>query len=113
MKVLEGYISNGDTLGIAHALKVTRENGFTPTLRALDRALVYAERQNDEKLKHLIRRELMAAGHRFGIQKGLRGGYQGFTVTGSVASLPQAAVIDEEQSERHRCAWVTMEGHYE
>eukprot|EP00803_Ostreobium_quekettii_P000191 evm.model.scf_989.8 EVM.evm.TU.scf_989.8 scf_989:50557-52887(+) len=68
MQILEGYISSGDTIGITNALTITRSEGFTPTLRVLDRAMACAEKHNDDKCRQLVRKELMAAGHRFGIQ---------------------------------------------
>ncbi|CAD7704089.1 unnamed protein product, partial [Ostreobium quekettii] len=81
-QIIEGYISNGDTIGIANTLTITRNEGFAPTLRVLEKAMACAERQKDPDLQQLIRKELMAAGHRFGIQQRPfpfrgRGGRQG------------------------------------
>lgn len=77
-KILEGYINNGDTIGIQHALTTTRKEGFSPVLRVLERAMVCAERQQDSNLKQLIRKELLTAGHRFGIEtRAWRGGRGG------------------------------------
>ena len=68
-------------MGIDHALTTTRKEGFTPMLRVLERALVCAERQQDNTLRQIIRKELLIAGHRFGIEtrpwRARRGGFRG------------------------------------
>jgi len=43
-------------------LSITKREGFTPTLRVLERAYECADKNRDEQTKHLIRRELLTGG---------------------------------------------------
>lgn len=51
-----------------HALTITRKEGFVPTLKVLERAYECAERFNDGAAIQFIKKELLAAGHRFNIR---------------------------------------------